>query len=75
MLTVNGGGATKKYIIETTGRDVAVIDYDNDRWLDIFVINGTTLDTHHLYHNNRDGTFRESATRVEIHHASMPTAA
>ena len=44
MLNVNGGVTTKKYIIETTGSGVAVIDYDNDGWPDIFLVNGTTLD-------------------------------
>src|SRR4029077_18823020 len=36
-----GGENTKKYIIETTGTGVAIFDYDNDGWLDIFVVNGT----------------------------------
>ena len=39
-----GGVDTKKYIIETTGTGVAIFDYDNDGWPDIFVVNGTTLD-------------------------------
>src|SRR5437764_7753274 len=65
MQNVNGGVDTKKYIIETTGSGVAVIDYDNDGWPDIFLVNGTTLTeskdkpTGHLYHNNHDGTFSD----------------
>jgi len=68
MLNVNGDAATKKYIIETTGSGVAIIDYDRDGWPDIFLLNGTTLDsepmpgkppTNHLYHNNHDGTFTD----------------
>ena len=68
MLNVNGDAATKKYIIETTGSGVAIIDYDRDGWPDIFLLNGTTLDgepkpasvpTSHLYHNNHDGTFTD----------------
>src|ERR1022692_5336455 len=63
--TEDGGEKTKKYIIETTGSGAAFIDYDNDGWPDIFLVNGTTLEgfpkdkepTSHLYHNNRDGTF------------------
>ena len=67
MRNVFGGVDTKKYIIETTGTGVAIFDYDNDGWPDIFVVNGTTLDpvpgaaqpTSHLYHNNPDGTFAD----------------
>ena len=68
MQNVNGGVDTKKYIIETTGSGVAIIDYDNDGWPDIFLVNGTTLDepkekpTSHLYHNNHDGTFSDVTT-------------
>src|SRR5258707_10270205 len=40
-----GGETTKKYIIETTGTGVAIFDYDNDGWPDIFVVNGTKLES------------------------------
>jgi len=67
LTNVFGGLETKKYIIETTGTGVAVFDYDNDGWPDIFLVNGTTLEgfpkgkapTNHLYHNNHDGTFTD----------------
>jgi len=68
MQNINGDAATKKYIIETTGSGVAVLDYDRDGWPDIFLLNGTTLPgeptpskppTSHLYHNNHDGTFTD----------------
>jgi hypothetical protein len=39
-----GGENTKKYIIETTGTGVAIFDYDNDGWPDIFIVNGTKLE-------------------------------
>src|SRR5262249_3429240 len=41
---VTGAQSEKKYIIETTGSGVALFDYDNDGWLDIFLVNGTTLE-------------------------------
>ena len=76
MLNVNGGVTTKKYIIETTGSGVAVMDYDNDGWPDIFIVNGTTLDAHddrasapptgHLYHNNHDGSFRDVTRTAKL---------
>jgi enediyne biosynthesis protein E4 len=67
MLNVFGGMDTKKFILETTGTGVAIFDYDNDGWPDIYFVNGTTLEgfppdktpTNHLYHNNHDGTFSD----------------
>ena len=72
-----GGVDTKKYIIETTGTGVAIFDYDNDGWPDIFVVNGTTLDakpgasapTNHLYHNNHDGTFTDVTEKAGLAHS------
>src|SRR5689334_14317921 len=65
--TVIGGVSTKEYILETTGGGVALIDYDNDGWLDIFLVNGSRLEgfrpgeepTNHLFRNNHDGTFTD----------------
>jgi hypothetical protein len=65
--TVAGGEKRKKFIIETTGAGAAFIDYDNDGWPDVFLVNGSTLEgfpkgqepTSHLYHNNGDGTFKD----------------
>src|SRR6266849_4847179 len=69
-----GGENTKKYIIETTGTGVAIFDYDNDGWPDIFVVNGTKLEglpsgkapTSHLYHNNEDGTFTDASEKAHV---------
>ena len=54
----------KTYILETVGCGAAFIDYDNDGWMDLFVLSGTRLGesvgaTNRLYKNNRDGTFRD----------------
>jgi hypothetical protein len=73
---VFGGVDTKKYIIETTGTGVAIFDYDNDGWPDIFIVNGTSLDspaskkapTNHLYHNNHDGTFTDVTQKAGLTH-------
>src|SRR5262249_53919892 len=60
--TIFGERKSKKYILETTGTGVAIFDYDNDGWPDIFLVNGTKIGQStgtagYLYHNNRDGTF------------------
>jgi hypothetical protein len=72
--TVFGGKDTKKYIIETTGTGVAIFDYDNDGWPDIFLVNGTTLEgfpagqgpTSHLYRNNHNGTFSDVTVKAGL---------
>src|SRR6266498_3355492 len=64
---IYGGVESKKYILEANGCGVAFIDYDNDGWMDIFLLNGTRLEespkgkgpTSLLYHNNRDGGFSD----------------
>src|SRR5882762_9276474 len=74
LQNIFGGVETKKYIIETTGTGVAVFDYDNDGWPDIFLVNGTRLEgfpsdqapTNHLYHNNHDGTFTDVTVKAGL---------
>jgi enediyne biosynthesis protein E4 len=64
--THNNGAFGKKYLPETMGPGCAFIDYDNDGWPDILLINGENwpghpgpLTTPKLYHNNHDGTFAD----------------
>jgi hypothetical protein len=65
--THNNGAFGKKWLPETMGPGCAFIDYDNDGYPDILLVNGTDWPTHHhagpttpkLYHNNHDGTFTD----------------
>jgi enediyne biosynthesis protein E4 len=64
--THNTGAFGKKYLPETMGPGVAFIDYDNDGWPDIFLVNSMDWPGHvqkhttpKLYHNNHDGTFTD----------------
>jgi len=65
--TIYGGEGKNKYLLETTGCGVAFYDYDQDGWLDIFLVNGWRLEgfakgqepSCHLFKNNRDGTFTD----------------
>jgi enediyne biosynthesis protein E4 len=65
MTFTSGNEKTKKYIIEANGTGVAFTDYDNDGWLDIFLVNGSALEeagraaTSKLYRNTRDGKFKD----------------
>jgi len=43
-VTVFGGRDANRYLLETTGCGVAFLDYDDDGWLDVFLVNGTTLE-------------------------------
>src|SRR5580693_4765476 len=43
-INVTGGSDHKKYILESTGAGVAIFDFDNDGLMDVFLVNGTTLD-------------------------------
>ena len=71
---VNGGETTKKYIFESTGSGVALIDYDRDGYPDIFLVNGSRLEgfaagaapTNRLFHNNQDGTFRDATAGAGV---------
>ncbi len=69
------GSPEKRYILETPGSGVALLDYDNDGWLDIYVVNGSTYEALDgkepapkaaLFHNNHDGTFTDVATKAGV---------
>jgi len=69
---VYGGVDSKKYILESAGCGCAFIDYDNDGWMDIFLLSGTRLAgdppdaTNRLYKNNRDGTFTDVTEKAGL---------
>ncbi|WP_263380969.1 CRTAC1 family protein [Granulicella paludicola] len=71
---VNGSATNKRYIVEATGSGVAIVDYDNDGWPDIFLVNGQELEqdktqkapTNHLFHNNHDGTFTDVTEKAGL---------
>jgi enediyne biosynthesis protein E4 len=60
-----GDADHKDYILETVGCGCAFFDFDNDGWMDIFLLSGTSMSgpppeaSNRLYKNNRDGTFRD----------------
>ena len=66
-VTVFGGKSSNRYLLETTGCGVALLDYDNDGRIDLFFVNGTTLEGFpkgeeprpHLYRNKADGSFED----------------
>jgi hypothetical protein len=69
------GAADKGLIIDTNGSGVGLIDYDNDGWLDIYLVNGSTFAAQDgkeppphaaLFHNNHDGTFTDVAAKAGV---------
>jgi len=65
------GGKQKNYVLEVNGSGVCWLDYNNDGWMDLYLVNGSTLealqhktqsappDHSYLYRNNGDGTFTD----------------
>jgi len=70
------GGPEKRYIMESMCGGIAVFDYDGDGWMDIFLVNGSTLEDlragkchpGQLYRNNHDGTFTDVTAKSGINH-------
>lgn len=69
------GTPEKQFIIETVGSGVGLLDYDNDGWLDIYLVNGSTYEAEKskatpshaaLFHNNHDGTFTDVAAKAGV---------
>ena len=84
-----GGLEHKRFIIETNGAGVALLDYDGDGWLDALVLSGTRLKdgaradaawpageapTNRLYRNNRDGTFSDATERAGLRRTAWSSA-
>jgi enediyne biosynthesis protein E4 len=71
-ITVYGPADRKEYIIETLGCGCAFFDYDNDGWLDIFLLSGTRFagvpenTSNRLFKNNRDGTFIDVTAKAGL---------
>src|SRR5215475_4957095 len=69
------GTPAKDYLVDAPGAGCAFIDYDNDGWLDIYLINGSTIDALRgkakapraaLYRNNRDGSFTDVTDKAGV---------
>jgi enediyne biosynthesis protein E4 len=72
--THTNGKSPQKYLPETTGAGCAFLDYDNDGWMDIYLVNSGKCDffdpdpplRNALYHNNRDGTFTDVTLKAGV---------
>jgi hypothetical protein len=69
------GDPAKDYLLEATGSGVALVDYDNDGWLDVYLVNGSawpalrgaqTAPAAALFRSNRDGTFTDVTARAGV---------
>src|SRR4029450_10198011 len=69
------GGPAKDYIIEATGSGVALVDYDDDGWLDVYLVNGSTFPALRaatasppaaLFHNERSGPSKDVTSAAGV---------
>jgi enediyne biosynthesis protein E4 len=67
-----GEGSSATYVTEIMGGGCAFFDYDNDGWMDIFILGGRRLESvppgasNRLYKNNRDGTFTDVTAKAGL---------
>ena len=81
-LNVFGSPDDKQFLLEEMGCGAALFDYDNDGWLDIFLVNGTSFDpkvrdrrpTSYLFRNNGDGTFTDVTAQAGLTHSGWGQA-
>jgi enediyne biosynthesis protein E4 len=77
---VYGGVDAKSFIVEVVGCGAAFIDFDNDGWLDLFLLSGTRLEgappgaTNRLYKNNRNGTFTDVTEKAGLTRSGWASA-
>jgi hypothetical protein len=72
------GGKQKNYVLDVNGSGVCWLDYNNDGWMDLYLVNGSTLEElehkdgkiprerGYLYRNNKDGTFTDVTTSAHL---------
>ncbi len=75
----SGDPQEKRFLVESVGGGLAVLDYNNDGWMDLYIVNGGTIETARagpssrfpgaLYRNNRDGTFTDVTQAARVSNA------
>jgi hypothetical protein len=74
-IVVSGDSREKRFLLESVGGGLAVIDYDNDGWMDLYIVNGGTVEgvraktnkhRNVLYKNNRNGTFTDVTALARV---------
>src|ERR1700680_4707864 len=70
----SNGKSPEKYLPESSGGGCAFLDYDNDGWMDVYLVNSGKCDfftpnpplRNALYRNNRDGTFTDVTEKAGV---------